>query len=260
MHTGNAANALLVQWLARQAGGTVMLRIDDMDTARCRDAYLDDIIDLLSWLGIEWDAGPRTTAEFDRSWSTRHPTSRYRQELEAARERGLEAYACSCSRRDLAGPAQGGCPGGCRTAGLPLEAHRTSLRARIPPGTTVVVGNVTVDLATEHGDVVLWRRDDLPAYHLASIIEDRDAGITDVVRGADLLPSTALQVWLAPWFAAESVAVATYRHHPLLTAADGSKLSKSQLGIGPLPRTEHTRGQIEATARTWARIVGITPG
>jgi glutamyl/glutaminyl-tRNA synthetase len=260
LHVGNAANFLLVSWLASQGGGDIVLRIDDMDAPRYRPQYVADILDLLPWLGIAWQRGPRTVDEFESRYSMRHRTGHYWSELESARRRGLEAYACSCSRARLADVPTGGCPGGCRTAALPLEPGRTALRVHVPVGTSVSVDGAPIDLAATVGDFVVWRRDGLPAYHLASVIEDRDLGITDIVRGVDLRESTAAQLFLAPFLDAGGLASARILHHGLLTDADGRKLSKSQLAGGhPIERDPGSRESIVAAAVRLGAPLGVRP-
>lgn len=259
LHEGNAANALLVSWLAAQVGAHVALRIDDLDAARLRTAYVDDIFETLAWLGVSWAIGPQRPAELAQGRTTHERIAHYRSALSTASEHGLEVYACRCSRRELTGPATGGCPGGCRDLGFAHEPGTTTLRAHIPLGTAVEVEGHTIDVAATAGDVVLWRRDDLPAYHLASIVDDRDLGVTHIVRGADLLESTALQCYLAPHLDAPGVADAVYVHHALVTGPDGSKLSKSQVERGaPLPRTAAERDRIHGIAADLGAPVGIS--
>jgi glutamyl-tRNA synthetase len=86
-----------------------------------------------------------------------------------------------------------------------------------------------VDLGAEMGDFIVWRRDDLPAYQVVSVVEDRDLGVTHIVRGLDLVPSSAAQIYLAAWFDATNVSGATFVHHELVTDESGAKLSKSPL-------------------------------
>lgn len=259
LHEGNAANALLVAWLAEELGGQVALRIDDLDAARLRPAYVDDIFDMLHWLGIDWSVGPRSAAVVSqRAGADR--LQPYRDALHTASDAGLALYACTCSRRMLTGPATGGCPGGCLHEGRDFVAGETVVRAHIPSGTSVEVAGTTIDLSRTAGDVVLWRRDDLPAYHLASVVDDSALGVTHIVRGEDLRESTALQVHLAPFLGAPAIAAAVYLHHGLVTGPDGAKLSKSQLGSGaPLPRTDAHRAHIERVATELGAPLGITP-
>ncbi len=221
LHPGNAVNFLLTSWLARSTGGRLLLRIDDMDATRVRDEYTADIFRVLAWLGILIDQGPSDVEEFRREYSQARRTEHYRGELD--RLPGL--YACRCSRREL--PAGGSYPGTCRGLGLAWEPGTTALRIEVPPGTAAVVGELTIDVAEEVGDFVVWRRDDLPSYQLASVIEDRDLGVNAVVRGMDLLPSTAAQLYLAPWLGAQEFVRADFRHHALLRDGLGLRMSKS---------------------------------
>jgi glutamyl/glutaminyl-tRNA synthetase len=122
--------------------------------------------------------------------------------------------------------------GGCRAFSRGHIPGETALRAVVTQGTVVAVDGANIDLATEMGDFIVWRRDDLPAYQLVSVVEDRDLGTTHIVRGKDLLVSSAAQIFLAPALAASNVADATYVHHPLINDAEGRKLSKSSLPKG----------------------------
>ena len=241
LHAGNAVNALLVSWLAGQHGGSVRLRIDDVDGPRYRPEYVDDLLDVLQWLGVEWDSGPRTTAEFESEFSLARRIDYFRRELGTAVDRGLPAFACTCTRSQALAAGRRGCVADCTDRHLALEPGLTALRVR----------------ATGLDDIVLWRRDDLPAYHLASLLEDRDDATTHVVRGEDLRESTAIQLALAPYFAAQRFAGAVFLHHPLVTAPDGTKLSKSQSRSGPLPRTAGSLDTILATARDLAGSLGV---
>lgn len=247
LHLGNAVNAALVARWAEQEAGTVILRIDDIDTARSRPEYVDDIVGLLDWLGIGVTGTHRQSDRLER----------YRDVIEAGS--GAAFYACSCSRRDLDAPAAGGCPGGCRTAGLPLRPGSTALRVVVPAGTTVVVDGRAVQVDATMGDFVVWRRDDLPAYQLASVVDDVDLGITHIVRGVDLRDSTAAQIFLADALGLSSFAGTAIVHHDLVAAPDGAKLSKSQVERGrPLPRSDETRRRVSAMADALGAPLGIT--
>jgi glutamyl-tRNA synthetase len=256
LHLGNAANFALTDQLASRWGAEVALRIDDMDSSRARPEFVEDIFATLEWLGISWSVGPRDRAEFERDYSMADRTEYYRSQLDLLSASGLQLFACSCSRADLA--ASGGlrCAGPCVSADLELETDRTALRLRIPDGAAVQMSGSDIDLSAVHGDVVLWRRDGLPAYHLVTVIEDRDLGVTDIVRGSDLLESSALHAWLAPYLDAPNVAEANYVHHGLIADDDGHKLSKSRLEAGPLTRTAAERAQVLEIAERLASDVG----
>ena len=238
LHEGNRLNFRRTADLARALGASLALRIDDADAARYRREYAEDIFATLRDMGIAWTVGPVDVDDFERNWSQRAKTEYYRQQLREAIRCGLPVYACACSRSRQSGPARGGCAGGCRGRSLPLEPGRTALRAAIDGGTQVTVGGEVIPLEEEMGDFVIWRRDDLPAYQLVSVVEDRDLGVTHVVRGRDLLASSAAQIHLAQWMEAANVVEAVYVHHELITDTTGAKLSKSTLA--------GTRGQEDA--------------
>lgn len=256
LHPGNAVNFALISLLASRWNAETALRIDDMDATRSRTEYVDDIFTTLDWLGIPWSRGPHDRADFEHHHSMARRTDYYRAHLDLLGASGLEVFACACSRADLL--ASGGlrCAGACLGAGLALETDRTALRLRIPEGTEVQMGDDSIDLAAAHGDVVLWRRDGLPSYHLVTVIEDRDLGVTDIVRGVDLLESSALHRWIAPHLDAPNVANANFVHHALITDDSGRKLSKSQRESGPMTRTEEERTIVLAESGRLAEMLG----
>jgi len=190
--------------------------------------YTDDIFRVLHDLKIKWDIGPRDTADFEANWSQRDKTDYYRAAMAILCDSDIETYACRCSRSMIDGIPSGGCPGRCRTADYELVPHESSLRVHVPRDTKIAIHGRSLDLESEMGDFVIWRRDDLPSYQLVSVIEDRDLGTTHIVRGEDLLASTAAQIFLAPALGADTLVTAFYLHHPLLTDVNGVKLSKSR--------------------------------
>jgi glutamyl/glutaminyl-tRNA synthetase len=205
LHLGNAL-AFGAAWLsARAGGGRVVLRIEDVDRARARTDIEASLREDLRWLGVDWDEEtlPQRLRHY-RPWLERLPT-----------------YFCRCTRAQLgAGPY----PGTCRDAG-----HREgAVRFRVPDGPVAFVdrrfGPQAVDPAAVFGDPVLQRRDGSYAYPLAVVVDDLCDGVTEVVRGADLLEYTAVQVRLWEAFGATPP---TWMHAPLLLGPDGKKLSKS---------------------------------
>ena len=229
LHEGNRLNFRVTADLAKSLGAALALRIDDADATRYRREYAEDIFATLHDMGIAWTVGPSDVDDFEQHWSQRAKTEFYREQLHEAIASGLPVYACACSRAQQAGPASGGCAGGCRSRSLALEPGRTALRVAIDVDTEVTMGEEVVPLGEAMGDFVIWRRDDLPAYQLVSVLEDRDLGVTHIVRGHDLLSSSAAQVHLAQWTGAPNVAEAFYVHHELVTDSAGAKLSKSTL-------------------------------
>ncbi len=256
LHVGNAANALATAWWAASLDGTIHLRIDDLDSDRVRPEYVDDILDVLRWLDVDWKTGPRSYQDTLKAREDR--VARSRTSLQEAVDAGLPAYACRCSRRQITGIPTAGCPGGCRDLGLTLIPHETALRLAVDPGTVVRVEDADVDLAAAMGDFVLWRRDDLPAYQWSSVFEDEQHTITHILRGRDLIESTAAQSHLAALVDLPFVQRAEVRHHDLVLDESGRKLSKSQSGRSHgLSRTPATRRRIIETATQIARANDI---
>ena len=273
LHMGNAANALLVHWLARnrRAGQpwAVTLRIDDVDHGRVRPEYVEDIFNVLSWLGIQWTNGPASAADYLRG-AARPGGMTPRPALDAERDialslrdgapSGIRAFVCGCSRREVLQAGITGCPADCASRNLQLRSGETALRLRIPAGLSEPMDGCAIDLSVEHPDVVIWRRDDLPAYHLATVLDDERIGTTHIVRGADLRSASALQVVLARALGATGVAGATYLHHELLTDQLGRKISKSTLRAGnPMARDPALAARITTLAMNLGEPLGISP-
>jgi glutamyl-tRNA synthetase len=255
LHLGNAVNFLLTAWTAAAAGGKLLLRIDDIDAARTRREYLDDIFSTIALLGLSIDGGPRDPADFLAHHSQSHRIAEYRAALARLSAGGFPMYACDCSRRTLAELRRRNPDDAdahlCRAGTVPFVAGRSVWRARTDP----LLGEWSQQL----GDFVLWRRDDLPAYQLTSVVDDERLGVTHIVRGADLRASTQAQLWLAGAMGARGVLGATYLHHELVTDALGIKLSKSD-GASSVRALAHEPGgpaQIRAIAAEIAVRAGI---
>ncbi len=222
LHRGSLI-AALASWLdARAAGGEWRLRIDDVDRGRSRASAARDIRTALEALGLEWDG------------AVQYQNSR-REHYQAALEqlqRSGHAYPCACTRREVAalgevGPAGIIYPGTCR-AGLPAGRDARSWRFRVPEGTLSFVdrrlGPQSFVPAAAIGDFVIRRGDGLHAYHLAMVVDDAALGVTDVVRGADLLAATPAQLMLRE---ALGLPEPRHLHVPVATDPRGRKLSKT---------------------------------
>ncbi len=249
LHVGNAVNFVLTHWLARVHSGRLLLRIDDFDTGRARPAYLEDVFRTLDWLGIDIDDGPSGPADFHSSWSMATRIDQFRNARDRLMAGGHDiVFVCRCSRHDL--DAEGRCVAGCRQQGLALESGRSALRISVPAGSER-------GLPRHPGDHVLWRRDDLPAYQLGSVVADEDLAVTAIVRGVDLLESSALQLHLAGLLPAPGFHEVALHHHELLSAPGGHKLSKSAgAQAHPLEHTDDLRAQV----LTWAQALGTPIG
>lgn len=202
--------------IARANNGKVLLRIDDIDKDRCREAYVADIFQTVDWLGLDYDEGPSNVADFFQHWSQDTRMGLYEAALSEMRDKE-QLFACVCSRKDIyAVSRDGSYPGACLEKALAFEGDEArSWRTR------------------DYGHFVLRRKNGRPAYQLASLIDDVHFGINYVVRGQDLRDSTRKQLQLARLLGKTSFMDSTFWHHPLLTDAQGQKLSKSQ-GAGSL--------------------------
>lgn len=208
LHLGNAL-AFAAAWLsARAAGGRVLLRVEDVDTQRARPSVAAQIREDLRWLGLDWDEErPPQSARDYAPWLDRLAPLTYR---------------CRCTRQELA-DNRGVYPGTCRHG-----AHEDgAVRFALPEGTELVLDRRlgARDIAPSSvGDPVLRRRDGVFAYNLAVVADDIADGVTEVVRGADLLEQTAAQI---PIWRAFGATPPTWLHAPLVLGTDGRKLSKS---------------------------------
>ena len=231
LHIGNCVNALLVSWIA-STDGHIVLRIDDADQHRYRRSYAEDIFRTLDWLHIRIDEGPRGATELENDFTQVARRARYLQVAQQALALDL-AYACACSRQTTECLCD---------ASVSWQPEANALR---------------LQSSNNHPGAVLWRRDDVPAYHLTSIVDDHDFAITHVVRGDDLREATELQRELAATLSLDFPQ--HIRHHPLVKGADGTKLSKSTGASGPLLHTDDLRSDIELLATRIGKVVDISP-
>jgi glutamyl-tRNA synthetase len=239
LHLGNARTALL-SWLAvRAAGGAYVMRVEDLDRPRVRPGLEARILDELRWLGLDWDEGPDVGGPAG-PYRQSERAGRYADALARLRAAG-HAYPCFCSRAEIAlaaraphGPTDEGprYPGTCRELDPAETARRSATRApawrlRVPEGPVsfedLVHGVCTRDVAAETGDFVIARADGIAAYQLAVVVDDDAMGITDVVRGDDLLASTARQLLI---YRALGLAAPRFAHVPLVVGEDGARLAK----------------------------------
>lgn len=230
LHLGHAYSALR----GRATGERFLLRIEDLDIGRCRPEFVDGIIEDLRWLGIAWDGEPVLQSA---------RVSAYTAALEKLRGRGL-VYPCFCTRADIAasltaphGDVAIAYPGTCRDlpddparrASTPHSWRLDSAKALATsglPGWSEADGTRFEAQASDIGDAILARKDAPAAYHLACVVDDSASGVTHVVRGADLRPSTPVQRLLQLLL---DLPEPTYLHHPLVAHADGRRLAKRDL-------------------------------
>ena len=239
LHLGHAYAALFAERAARAADGRFLLRLEDIDLARCRPAFADAILEDLAWLGLSWDGPVRRQSEH---------VADYRAALDRLATRGL-LYPCFCTRKDIqeeiarAGRAPHGpdgplYPGICRALSHAEAARRVAagephaLRLDMARACATAGGALAFDdreaghviaAPEQFGDVVLARKDVPTSYHLAVTVDDALQGVTLVTRGRDLLPSTHVHRLLQ---ALLDLPVPAYHHHALLTDSSGTRLAK----------------------------------
>ncbi len=234
LHFGSLVAALASWCDARAAGGRWLVRMEDLDRAREMPGAAADILRTLRAFGFEWDGDVMAQSRRDDA---------YRAALERL---GPLVYPCACTRREIADSALTApdgahvYPGTCRNGLAPGRTAR-AMRVRVDDVRIVFVdavqGTIEQDLARDVGDFVLLRADGLFAYQLAVVVDDAEQGVTDIVRGADLLDSTPRQIFLQR---ALGVPQPHYLHVPAATNAAGEKLSKQTLATpvdaaDPLP-------------------------
>jgi glutamyl-tRNA synthetase len=267
LHVGHARTFWTAFQRAREAGGTLVMRMEDLDPDRCRPVYADAALDDLRWLGIRWQEGPEKGGPFAPYLQSKRGSiylDTWRKLLRTGR-----LFPCRCSRKDLANApaapheraqtASGGgkpdsdddesdndldveplYPGTCRlfmggTPQLPgptasefEDPAGSNWRFRVPDGEVIEFVDLNLGpqrfvAGVDFGDFVVWRRDNIPSYQLACVADDAAMGITEVVRGADLLKSTARQILL---FRALGIEPPAWYHCRLVVDHNGRRLAK----------------------------------
>ncbi len=263
LHLGGALCALAAWWLVRRharidansSNHAFVIRMEDLDPPRVVAGSGARILEDLAWLGLDWDEGPNVSSTSGTGekgppglgpYAQSARTPRYRAAVERLRERGL-VYPCDCSRAEIARVASAPhageeviYPGTCRDAD-PARAFKRApaLRVRVPNGergrerieiVDAIGGPFGHRLDEAVGDFVLERGDGVFAYQLAVVVDDMAMGITDVVRGEDLLSSTPRQVWLARELGFAEEALPRWFHLPLVVDHEGRRLEKRTPG------------------------------
>ena len=261
LHLGHARTFLIAAERARQSRGTLLLRNEDLDPDRCRAEFVSAMYKDLRWLGISWSEGP----DFGGAYAP-YSQSQRRQFYLAAWKKLRDAgaiYACTCSRKDLAASASAPndtddepvYPGNCRNRNDALGFENPAgiiWRFRVPNGEEITfddqhLGRQRFIAGRDFGDFVVWRRDDVPAYQLAVVVDDEAMKIAEVVRGADLLKSTARQLLI---YRALGLNAPKFYHCDLVRDETGARLAKRHdaLSIRKLRESGRSADQVRAQA------------
>ncbi len=238
LHLGHARTFWTARQRALAAGGALVLRNEDLDARRFRLEFVDGMLEDLRWFGFQWREGPDCGGLFGPySQSERGPL--YHSAWEKLRQSGW-IYPCRCTHGDVlralqaphAGEEEPVYPGSCRpAAGASFkveDAIGANWRFRVPEGEKIAFtdgffGSQQFQAGRDFGDFVVWRRDQVPSYQLAVVVDDAAMKITEVVRGADLLLSTARQLLL---YRALELTPPAFYHCPLVTDEAGVRLAK----------------------------------
>ncbi len=257
LHVGSARTALFNWAFTRRSGGSLVLRIEDTDRERSTRESEAAVVDGLSWLGVDWDEGPFRQSE---------RADRHAEAIETllAKDR---AYRCVCTPEELDARRQSAraegrnwvYDGRCRDRGLPETCGPHSVRLRIPAdadlGFEDVVFGETRREPAEIGDVILRRSDGAPLYNLAVVVDDRDMGITHVIRGADHRLNTPVQLAIYQALEAEPP---VFAHLPLIVSESGKKLSKRRDPVAV--QDYRDRGFLPQALRNWLVRLGWSHG
>ncbi len=238
LHLGHAATFWTAQARCYDHGGTLILRVEDLDRGRCRVAYADALIEDLRWYGLSWQEGPDVGGPHAPYVQSERSSSYLRAWRQLAATGAI--YPCTCTRRDvelaLGAPHQGEheavYPGTCRpsqpqTVMLekpgPVNWRFRALEREAIRFLDLAAGPQAFRAGSGFGDFIVWRKDGAPAYQLAVVVDDASMGITEVVRGEDLLASTAQQLLL---YRALGLPPPDFYHCPLIKDASGQRLAK----------------------------------
>ncbi len=289
LHIGNGASFVATWALARAYEGQILLRIDDLDAERMRAEYVDDIFRTLDWLGLDWDEGPFSTDDFSENWSQHLRLDAYEKALQDLQKTG-DLYVCNCSRKDIRERSTNGLyPNTCRQNRLNASAEmsnyekNTAWRILVEADKRVSFKNAEkidlpkknrdkllsingifddknafykhfeVNLSEKMGDFIVRQKNGLPSYQVASLVDDAFFDINFIVRGEDLLYSTAAQIFLAERLNQAVFLATTFWHHPLIADDNGSKLSKSEgaASLAALRESGHSAAIVVREAAKW---------
>lgn len=224
LHLGNVASFMFTELLAKKENAQILLRIDDLDSDRTRSVCVDDIFKTLELLGIEYQLGPKKTADFYQNYSQLTRISLYNEALNFLKE-AEHVYACVCTRKDR---EQTKCT--CSDRNISFDALNVAWRLKIDGTKTIELNQET---ETKHiykltENFVVRQKNGKPAYQLATIIDDIYFGVNRIVRGEDLFQSSLMQIYLASLLPTKNYFDnVQFWHHPLITDEEGVKLSKS---------------------------------
>lgn len=272
LHLGHARTFWIAAQRAKERNGTLILRNEDLDPQRSHPEFVEAMLEDLQWLGMSWNEGPGCGGPY-APYSQSERRGFYLEAWRQLRD-GRFIYPCTCSRKDLAmataAPHDADdepiYPGHCRSRTDAVnfdEPAGVNWRFRVPNGEIIRFddlhfGTQSFVAGGDFGDFVLWRRDDIPAYQLAVVVDDAAMKITEVVRGADLLKSTARQILL---YRALGLAPPDFYHCNLLSDSAGVRLAKRHdaLSIRALRKAGRSPDEVVAAAMSRDSYLHFVP-
>ncbi|HEX4645369.1 MAG TPA: tRNA glutamyl-Q(34) synthetase GluQRS [Verrucomicrobiae bacterium] len=264
LHLGHARTFWIAQQRALAHGGALVLRNEDLDSARCKPEFVAAMLEDLRWFGFRWQEGPDCGGAFG-PYNQSERRNLYFAALEKLQANGA-IYPCACSRKDILGAAAAPhenqdepiYPGTCRPADGSKLKNNSALnwRFRAADGEAIEFtdghfGSQRFVAGRDFGDFVVWRQDDAPAYQLAVVVDDAAMEITEVVRGADLLLSTARQIVL---YRALGLKPPVFYHGPLVTDDSGIRLAKRHDSLS-LRKLREAGRTPEELRRSWEKAI-----
>jgi len=223
LHIGNGVNFLITSYIAKIFGCSILLRIDDIDAQRCKDEYLQDIFNVIEWLEIPIDEGPSDIRDFKLNWSQHLRLNNYKKLFNELKTKSCEIIPCACSRKMKLENT-------CRCYEKQVEKPYNMVFHTLSSKEVVLQdhfnGKSAFDLKNNNG-IVLSDKFEMPSYQICSLSDDIYFGISHIVRGIDLLPSSFLQLYLSQLVSNSLFEQCRFYHHSLLLNKNEIKLSKS---------------------------------
>lgn len=255
LHIGNCLSFILTALWAKKNNARILLRIDDLDKARKRAEYVEDIFRVLDLLKLSWEIGPSGPSDFEKNFSQHHRLPLYEEMLDKLIQ-SSKAFVCNCSRQDLQN----------RSGKNQYDGHCTQLELKFNPGKSKVRFELTEKLCLlrdfsgrdihyplqpSPAYLMLQKNNGLPSYHLGSLVDDLHFGLTHIIRGEDLLSSSIRQMALANSTSAlRPFSKCHFLHHKLIRSKNGSKFSKSQQAEGVMNRN-YSASEVYRIAAKW---------
>lgn len=244
LHIGNAVNFIITWLYVQKFNGELILRIDDLDSSRVRDKYIDDIFFQLDWLGITFDKGPSGAEDFKNKYSQKYRITLYDDFIKSIKFNGAVLYNCSCSRTMIKKLYNNSI----------YRGHCRNLSLKDFSNTRIKVDDL--DLFELLGDFIVYQKNNKPSYQVASLVDDIFYKVNLIIRGGDLWPSTQAQGYLSRFVNDNPFKNIVCFHHPLLRDAQNSKLSKSS-GATSLKELRKDKSSLQCVYNLVSRVLDI---